>query len=103
LTHEVELINHKILNDGQVAVLARCCGTENTDSWLTMASSVVAHDTQCQDAINFHCERVANQHDAMLAALSILPNIVGTSRQVTLPTPAPVPPVPPPAPQTTAT
>lgn len=103
MAHTIQIKDHKQLNDGQLALLAECCGDQSTHSWLTCAASVVIDDAQFQDAIDFHCQRVANQHESMLQASSKLANLIGTAIVVTLPTPASAPPPPvPPAPQTTA-
>ncbi len=88
MNHEVELIEHRQLNDGQVAILARCCGDQSTHSWLTMAAEVAADPVQREESINFHCERVATLHHTMQQALERVAALVGTSIQVVLPIPA---------------
>jgi len=64
-----------------------------------MATEVVLDDTQYQQAINFHCQRVATQHEAMAQSMVKAKSAVGSVVQITvgatmsapLPTPEPVP------------
>jgi hypothetical protein len=102
MTHAVQIIDSRQLSDGELALLAECCGQKSTHSWLTMAASVVTDDAQYQDSVNFHCQRVALQHESMLQALAKLTTILGTTTMVTFPAPAqpvnPVTPDPTPAP-----
>lgn len=85
MNHTVELIEHRQLNDGQVAILARCCNDKSTDSFLTMAAEVVVDPNKRQEAINFHANRVATLHDSMLTALAALPSLMGSVTQVSVP------------------
>jgi hypothetical protein len=91
--HQVSLEEFRQLNDGQVAVRARCCGEKSTDSFLTMAASVVNDPTEREASIQAHCERIAVQHEAMNQALASLPKLVGTVKHinVSVPSPAPAP------------
>jgi len=107
-THSVSIIDHKQLSDGQLALLAECCGDPSTHSWLTCHAEVVVDDQQFQNSIAYHANRVATLHESMhqaiakakttvgttvsvdpsaslaLQAESILQSLVGTSRQVDL-------------------
>jgi hypothetical protein len=88
-THAVQIIQSKQLNDGQCALLARCCSDDSTLSWLTMAASVAADPNACQQSINAHCSRIAAQHDLMIQALAKLPSLVGTTTTIDVPAPTP--------------
>jgi hypothetical protein len=81
--HQVEIIEHKQLSDGQLALRTMCCGDPTTHSWLTMAAEVVTDDTKYQDAINFHCQRVGLLHESMKQALAKDKATVGTKVSVT--------------------
>jgi len=81
--HTVQIIDHKPLNDGQLALLAECCGDKSTHSWLTCAASVVIDDAQFQDAISFHCQRVGLLHESMQQAVAKAKNTIGTKISVT--------------------
>jgi hypothetical protein len=101
-THYIQIVDSKQLSDGQLALLAECCGCETTRSWLTLAASVVIDDAQYQQSINFHCNRVGLQHESMLQALAKVQTVLGTSTTITVAAPAPAQPVstPDPAPST---
>ena len=77
-THTVQIVSHKQLSDGQLALLAECCSDPKTHSYLTMAAEVILDDAQCQDAINFHCQRVATLHESMQRALSKAHVVLGS-------------------------
>jgi hypothetical protein len=83
MAHTVQIIDHKQLNDGQLALKAECCGDKSTHSWLTCAASVVVDDAQFQDAISFHAQRVGLLHESMQQALSRAKNTIGTKISVT--------------------
>jgi hypothetical protein len=70
LIHQVEFIDFKQLTDGQVAVLAQCCGENSTLSWHTMASTVAANDGAREASINEHVKHVANLHESTQQALA---------------------------------
>jgi hypothetical protein len=97
-THYIQIVDSKQLSDGQLALLAECCGCETTRSWLTLAASVVIDDAQYQQSINFHCNRVGLQHESMLQALAKVQTVLGTSTTVVIPAPAPTAPADPTAP-----
>ena len=82
-THSVHIIEHQQLSDGKLALKAECCGDKSTHSWLTMAAEVVVDDQRYQDAINFHCNRVATLHESMKQALVKAAGVVGTKISVT--------------------
>jgi hypothetical protein len=82
-THSVSIIDHKQLSDGQLALLAECCGDPSTHSWLTCHAEVVVDDQQFQDSINFHLSRVANLHEAMHQAIAKAKATIGTKVTVT--------------------
>lgn len=65
--HQVEIIDFKQLNDGQIAVLAQCCNDPATNSWLTLAPVVASDDIKRRAFITLHCERVATLHDQALS------------------------------------
>jgi hypothetical protein len=98
LTHNVVLTSYRQLADGLTAIQAQCCGDPGSFSWLTMASEVAIDPIQRQAAINFHINRVATLHDAILTALQVLPTLIGTSTVVTIPAPVASAPAPDPAP-----
>jgi hypothetical protein len=83
MSHVVQLIDHKQLSDGQLALKAECCNDPSTHSWLTMAAEVVTDDTKYQDAINFHCQRVGLLHESMKQALAKAKATIGTKVSVT--------------------
>lgn len=82
-THSVHIIEHKQINDGQLAFKAECCGDSKTHSWLTCAASVVIDDAQLQDALNFHCQRVGLLHESMQQAIVRAKSLIGTKVSVT--------------------
>jgi hypothetical protein len=82
-THSVSIIDHKQLSDGQLALLAECCGDPSTHSWLTCHAEVVVDDQRFQDSINFHLSRVANLHEAMHQAIAKAKATIGTKVTVT--------------------
>jgi hypothetical protein len=91
--HQVSIEEYRQLNDGMIAVRARCCGAESTDSWLTMSAQVMNDDAQRETSIQAHCERIASQHEAMNTALASLPKLIGTIKTIAVaaPSSAPVP------------
>jgi hypothetical protein len=83
--HQVEIIEHKQLSDGQLALLAECCNDKTTASWLTCTPEVVTDDAKYQDAINFHCQRVGLLHESMQQALIKAKSSIGTKVTVAVP------------------
>jgi hypothetical protein len=82
-THSVSIIDHKQLSDGQLALLAECCGDPSTHSWLTCHAEVVVDDQRFQDSINFHLSRVAGLHESMNQAIAKTKALVGRKVTVT--------------------
>jgi hypothetical protein len=82
-THSIHIKDHKQLSDGQLALLAECCGDPSTHSWLTLASEVVVDDQRYQESINYHVNRVAHLHESMNQALAKAKATVGSSVSVT--------------------
>jgi hypothetical protein len=82
-THSVQIIEHRQLSDGKLALLAECCGEKSTHSWLTMAAEVVVDDAQYQNSINYHVNHVAHLHEAMKQAITKAKATVGSSISVT--------------------
>lgn len=82
-THSVSFIGSKQLSDGQLALLAECCGDPSTHSWLTCHAEIVVDDQQYQDSINYHVNRVANLHESMNQALAKAQATIGTTVSVT--------------------
>ncbi len=80
--HQVEIIEHKQLSDGQLALKAECCGDPTTHSWLTMAAEVVVDEKQYQDSIDFHCQRVGLLHESMKQALAKAKATIGAKVSV---------------------
>jgi hypothetical protein len=101
--HTIELLNYKQLSNGQLAVLARCCGDDVQRSWHTIATEVIADDTKFQNSMNWFYQRVASEHQTSLQANGVIASMIGTKTKVDLnQTNAPVAPAPTePAPVTT--
>jgi hypothetical protein len=83
MAHSVSIIDYKQLSDGQLALLAECCGSAETRSWITCHAEVVVDDQRFQDSINFHLSRVANLHEAMHQAIAKAKATIGTKVTVT--------------------
>ena len=81
-THSVSIIDHKQLSDGQLALLAECCGDPSTHSWLTCHAEVVVDDQQFQNSISYHVNRVAQLHESMNQALVKAKATIGTTVSV---------------------
>lgn len=77
MSHAVEIKEYKRLPDGQVAVAACCCGDPVHTSWHTMAPAVFDVPGRFEASVNWHIQRVANQHESMLQAKSTLSSLVG--------------------------
>jgi UDP-N-acetylglucosamine transferase subunit ALG13 len=83
MAHTIQIKDHKQLSNGQLALLAECCGDPSTHSWLTCAAEVVLDDAKYQDAIDFHCQRVGLLHEAMRKAVAKAKATIGTLISVT--------------------
>jgi hypothetical protein len=77
MSHAVEIKHYKQLPDGQIAVAACCCGDLVHTSWHTMAPAIFDTPGRFEASVNWHVQRVANQHETMLQAKSVLSSLVG--------------------------
>ncbi|HKV92338.1 MAG TPA: hypothetical protein VJW20_07300 [Candidatus Angelobacter sp.] len=77
MSHAVEIKHYKQLPDGQIAVAACCCGDPVHTSWHTMASAIFDVPGRFEQSVNWHIQRVANQHEEMLQAKVVLSGLVG--------------------------
>jgi hypothetical protein len=98
MIHSVQIVDFLQVSDGQLGLMVECCGDVSTRSSLTLAAIVVLDTVRCQSSLAQHCQKVATQHQAMLSAKAIVPQLIGTVTQITLPDPAPVIPADPSAP-----
>jgi len=77
MSHAVEIKHYKQLPDGQIAVAACCCGDPVHTSWHTMAPAIFDTPGRFEQSVNWHIQRVANQHEEMLQAKAVLSGLVG--------------------------
>lgn len=66
--HQTEIVAFKKLSNGQFSLCLRCCGNPSTDSWHTVAASVMASPKKRKESIKFAKERVAKEHENVVKA-----------------------------------
>ncbi len=81
-SHSVKIIDYKKLNDGQIAVAAQCCCDPVHTSWHTMAAAIVLDQAAFQSDIDWHINRVAQQHETALQAEAVMPELIGKAFKI---------------------
>ena len=77
MSHQTEIVGYKKVNNGQFAVCIRCCGDAGTDSWHTMAASVMAVKKQRDASIKKERVRVSEEHELALKAEAAAVELMG--------------------------
>ena len=77
MKHTTEIVEYKKLSNGQFSFCVRCCGDAGTDSWQTMAASVITAKKQRDALIKKLRLRVSEEHEKALKAEAAALELMG--------------------------
>jgi hypothetical protein len=73
MPHTTQIVESRLLSNGQISVCIRCCGDKSTDHWHDMAVEVASDPEKRKASLDPQRQFVANQHEhATKAAESIV-------------------------------